>query len=1727
MPLNLPKKLKTLAQELKEKTQSGTTRQETASMPSLTKMLSLNTSAQAGGETYLQPTNSVAIKELGKLGVDTSKIDKEFFHRNAWLKQYARAGMNGVPLAPDDGSSREEKAAYYYVKLLNAENQTARAETELAGLNREISYWAGRKDRNYSDEEILGRIDWKKYPTLSLMRESKTRGRPVPLNRGVDFDDDAVYGILWSARNGKGSGNHTLDAMKYTLGMGNTFMADPEVRAKLDPNDSAYNPYALGSTVDEAAEYFGVNGFNQKWLNDNLSILKSGNETAKKYYRQVYDAEQVTLLAEEETRKLSERLNTRLKQAVSVGGTIDANALLKDALFGLNTLKRMDEGLVSGDLAKLNRPINYSWQDVVKNVNHQVQNINARQNAPYNPAELDIAARNEEKKVLREQGTLIQNEAIPKSYTAFKEGMPGLWATGLTKNPLTEGWYVPELIGRYSYKAVYKEPNVRPLSEWHIPVITPEQWDGMSEEEKKSFEAQYWATVLAKLQGKNPGELNEEEQKLFDMATDKLHAYYNPKKEKQIDPHSIPPIYKREGYQKQVVEDKPLATPSPLYPPREDETPSPTLTAGPAATPVPTVTSELEKEEKADKTDVVQNIPAAVQQPTARELELGKKYEEYRIQAEALETKLKDGKGEDGDFEKLQEITYEKNCLYVEIENERKREAVRLELEAEKSRVAEAIAPFNTVVVPEGYHTHNKRRYDDFMNVGQVSDDPDIQMPNDIAAGQVEPINRLADLWSSDGGVTAFGKRLMTNDEKSRYMFIYDAMGSDKGEDYLRLLLEWKLNERIARDLAEKSEKYAKSNPAGASLLSIQGNVFAAGYGLAALGRGLLGDTLTEFDPLFIAGNTSSVMRYSVASQLTPTGAFFYNVGMSVVDMLVSRGLTKASGMAELSLFMMAGQSGGSTMSDVLKNGGTMDQALALGLISATLSGTTEKLQMDRFFKMLEKGTIGPGMKELFAGLVRNMFAQGAPEGLENFIEWGGNIIAEYYERKDASQISQMYQANLVACNGDASKAWAATAGQLALEAKDQVLSGALAGAFFGDLATFGIKIRSIAMGDGGKSNFNPGQAKTQAIADSRNAGDFGAAAAQGYDVIMGSGGDISTLSTNEGAVRMTFDLALDAAKAFTPEQIVSPDMQATVARYDSAVNTILGIDPTVVEQIQPQITEVTTVQADVKDQPASTTGLISTIVNMDDGPLNTVVDHVLGDNPSLKTAQTLLSLLQLRNMETGVQTKAFETAEAALKTAAGNRLQSVTVNTGHEDLNDLISIANQSPNYLDIAKKRWGVQGVNYISSLITAGRGDLASAIVALPTYAKSTIIAETNMRAFGLNDAAIAAQENALQADMKSPIVVWNAKQIAKLQAVEARKTELIAGGALGDQSSLIQNVNNTGKIVNQSKAVLDQAVRKEQAGMNTLLKAQAAFHQNMADTAATDALSAAIENLQNARGERRKAEQARNAGQQALNDAQRKLTDAQKQAMAKVTAQAKQDVDAMVRNRAEERNKFKEQDGGEKGEPVTVPSDQTKPYNVSNEGKEGNPLAPSNGSGIIGEGAQGEDASGAGDAGKPGGQTEGIEDDANFENVLTLSTRFLNKMDPMWKNSKNIKPIEGYQDIVCHGDKTGFSYKDLDGNEINLTPREFAEILKNSSVFEGRPVRLISCQSGADGSFTAQYIANQLGVDVLAPTDTVFVYPDGEMVVGPSIKENTGTWKIYSPNRGDRKKGDKDD
>ena len=153
-------------------------------------------------DPYTGATNS-AISSLQALGVDTyGGINQDWIEKNSYLKNYFRTGVNGTPLAPTEKSSKEEQAAYYYYKVLQDEDTTQKAETEWSALRDEVSYWAGRKDRNYSDDEILSKISWKDYPTLVSMDDGRTTGAPVQLNRRVGYSQDNLKGLIWAARNG-------------------------------------------------------------------------------------------------------------------------------------------------------------------------------------------------------------------------------------------------------------------------------------------------------------------------------------------------------------------------------------------------------------------------------------------------------------------------------------------------------------------------------------------------------------------------------------------------------------------------------------------------------------------------------------------------------------------------------------------------------------------------------------------------------------------------------------------------------------------------------------------------------------------------------------------------------------------------------------------------------------------------------------------------------------------------------------------------------------------------------------------------------------------------------------------------------------------------------------------------------------------------------------------------------------------------------------------------------------------------------------------------------------------------------------------------------------------------------------------------------------------------------------------------------------------------------------
>jgi len=145
-------------------------------------------------------------------------------------------------------------------------------------------------------------------------------------------------------------------------------------------------------------------------------------------------------------------------------------------------------------------------------------------------------------------------------------------------------------------------------------------------------------------------------------------------------------------------------------------------------------------------------------------------------------------------------------------------------------------------------------------------------------------------------------------------------------------------------------------------------------------------------------------------------------------------------------------------------------------------------------------------------------------------------------------------------------------------------------------------------------------------------------------------------------------------------------------------------------------------------------------------------------------------------------------------------------------------------------------------------------------------------------------------------------------------------------------------------------------------------------------------------------------------------------------------------------------------------------------------------------------------------------------------------FVNNQEKLYRYAKDIKPIDGFEDFTCHADPDGFLI-DLKGNGnpedyIRLTPKEYAERIRNSSTYKGGNVRIISCQAGAKKDGAAQQLANELGVSVYAPTEIVNIDENGEMFISDndilaelwynaSDKNEfkpTGEWKLFEPQKG---------
>ena len=148
------------------------------------------------------------------------------------------------------------------------------------------------------------------------------------------------------------------------------------------------------------------------------------------------------------------------------------------------------------------------------------------------------------------------------------------------------------------------------------------------------------------------------------------------------------------------------------------------------------------------------------------------------------------------------------------------------------------------------------------------------------------------------------------------------------------------------------------------------------------------------------------------------------------------------------------------------------------------------------------------------------------------------------------------------------------------------------------------------------------------------------------------------------------------------------------------------------------------------------------------------------------------------------------------------------------------------------------------------------------------------------------------------------------------------------------------------------------------------------------------------------------------------------------------------------------------------------------------------------------------------------------------IESLSLRFMSSRDNTYRNLQNIPQLDGYEDIACHADANSFGFVDpVTGETVQEASAKFlARRILESGKYNGGAIRLIACESGKYEDGIAQELANELGVNVLAPTKVVYTNSQGYMVVADdefealellktaTKKWNPDGWKEFKPKEG---------
>lgn len=834
------------------------------------------------------------------------------------------------------------------------EAATLKFEQQWADAKAKAAYWAGRTDLNLSDDDIIARVNLDGYSEIKALNKKIAEGGTGYYTRQLGYSPDVLYGVIWAARNGGGTGDDLTDLLAYGDGVGNLYQRNDNIQSRLDPTNERYNPYSVGSTYDDATSYFGVSQFDKDWLNQNRYLL-NGSDKDIKMYQSVYAAEQTTLKAEAEYAELQSRM-----QEVFASNMDDPDEIM-DMLFdkdpynargytdALTKLGDMDESLKSGKIISMTRPVDYSYNDIRQQVVQHCEDVKAQKTAAAVANNVSAAtgannvssqantlideARDNAMKsagrTIRAQGTGEEKLVFKTSNAGFENYMQQVSDAVAAGTLDKAGAYVALLNGANEYAAANylamreAEDSRAALKELQGEMVDGSFLDPMFAEEDELI-ANIRASYELASRLSNTGSSDASLLNLMDYLYDNGREY-------------VPTQWSA------------------------------------------TTAFDFLRESGYGESDI---------NYAARETIIHKEKEVAKIDSVLSQVKEAGIKGAD---------KYIRNL-------ERKKEACQRDIQdAQYYLLPQEKSDFSTVV------SDYKQKAEEAWAGKEWTYNKFLHNSNDGV-----PFEAYA-LYHPERSIEAgIPYNLLTENERNTYLYLAATDGKDSANEYYNYLQEETLAVRKAFALQETASEAASDGLAGAAfstLMSITSSPLQVAGSIYSVVQGLRGEEINPYHSTFAANMFISSTRGTVKSEIDEAfgadsiGAKIANIGY---DALTSSGdslLSGAMGMGStvVSVLSMGTEAASGAVMDAKLRGATDSQALLYGGMTLAAESGTEFLPMDNIIDAF-KGANTTAAKQFVADVLKDVAAEGVGEGLNELIEGVGDdlIMGELSERNQA-----------------------------------------------------------------------------------------------------------------------------------------------------------------------------------------------------------------------------------------------------------------------------------------------------------------------------------------------------------------------------------------------------------------------------------------------------------------------------------------------------------------------------------------------------------------------------------------------------------------------------------------------------------------------------------------------------------------------------------------------------